>query len=119
MKGLRQEEMLEEIGVGRTTWSNYENNLTEPSIDGLITISRFFGVTLDELLLSDLEALALKRGEIIPDKSNYKKQKGQPLTVNEPNLNSIMEEIKWLREEMSLLKKELARREKDIKREPE
>jgi transcriptional regulator with XRE-family HTH domain len=107
--------MLEEVGIGRTTWSNYENALTEPSIDGLVTISRFFGVTLDGLILNDLEALALKNGETIPDKPNYKKQKGQSLTVNEPNLNSIMEEVKCLREEMDLLKKEIARKENDIK----
>ncbi len=113
MKGLRQEEMLEEIGVGRTTWSNYENNLTEPSIEGLINISIFFGVTLDELIRTDLEAVALKKGETIPDKPNYKKQKSQPFTANEPDLNFLAGEVKWLREEMYALKKQLQEKHKD------
>lgn len=43
------------LDITRSTWSNYENDKTEPSIDQLIEISKFFGVTLDDLLLTDLQ----------------------------------------------------------------
>jgi transcriptional regulator with XRE-family HTH domain len=54
-KKLRQHEMYDSLGFPRTTWSNYEQCRTAPSLDGLIRISRFFGVTLDELIAEDVE----------------------------------------------------------------
>lgn len=54
-KKLRQHQMLENLGFSRTTWSNYEQCRTSPSLDGLIKISRFFGVSLDELIAEDIE----------------------------------------------------------------
>lgn len=54
-KKLRQHEMYDNLGFSRTTWSNYEQCRTAPSLDGLIRISRFFGVTLDELIAEDIE----------------------------------------------------------------
>lgn len=47
--------MFDSLGFSRTTWSNYEQCRTAPSLDGLIRISRFFGVTLDELIAEDIE----------------------------------------------------------------
>ena len=54
-KKLKQHEMYDSLGFSRTTWSNYEQCKTAPSLDGLIRISRFFGVTLDELIAEDIE----------------------------------------------------------------
>lgn len=54
-KKLRQHQMLDSLGVSRTTWSNYEQSRTAPSLDGLVKISRFFGVSLDELITQDIE----------------------------------------------------------------
>lgn len=42
-------------GITRATWSNYENGNTEPDIKTLANISGIFGVTLDDLILSNLE----------------------------------------------------------------
>ncbi len=57
-KGLRQQEMQLPLGFTRSTWSNYENGKTNPSVNDLILISKFFGITLDELIGHDLEANA-------------------------------------------------------------
>lgn len=54
-KKLKQHQMFEHLGFSRTTWSNYEQCRTSPSLDGLIKISRFFGVKLDELIAEDME----------------------------------------------------------------
>lgn len=54
-KKLRQHQMYDSLGFSRTTWSNYEQCRTAPSLDGLIRISRFFGVSLDELIAEDIE----------------------------------------------------------------
>jgi transcriptional regulator with XRE-family HTH domain len=52
--GLRQAEMLEKIGIARTTWSSYENGVSQPDIDGILRIARFFGIAAGDLLQSDL-----------------------------------------------------------------
>ncbi|WP_276479698.1 helix-turn-helix domain-containing protein [Paraflavitalea pollutisoli] len=54
-KKLKQHQMHENLGFSRTTWSNYEQCRTSPSLDGLIKISKFFGVSLDELIAEDIE----------------------------------------------------------------
>lgn len=50
---LTQAEIAVRLDVKAQTWSNYENGNTEPNLDSLIEISKIFGVTLDELVLSD------------------------------------------------------------------
>lgn len=42
------------FGVNGSTYSKYENGLVEPKIEGLIAVSKFFGVTVDDLLKKDL-----------------------------------------------------------------
>lgn len=54
-EGLKQAEAAEKVGVKRNTWSNWENEVSEPSIDDMIQISLFFQVSLDTLVLGELE----------------------------------------------------------------
>jgi transcriptional regulator with XRE-family HTH domain len=53
--GLRQAEMLEKIGIARTTWSSYENGVSQPDIDGILRIARFFDIAAGDLLQADLD----------------------------------------------------------------
>lgn len=48
------EEIAKIFGVNHSTYSKYENGLVQPSMEGLIAISEFFGVTVDDLLKKDL-----------------------------------------------------------------
>ncbi len=52
-KGLTQEELAEALYVSRTAISKWESGRGYPNIDSLKTISKFFGVTIDELLSGD------------------------------------------------------------------
>lgn len=52
-KGLTQEELAEVLYVSRTAISKWESGRGYPNIDSLKAISRFFGVTIDELLSGD------------------------------------------------------------------
>lgn len=52
-KGLTQEELAESLYVSRTAVSKWESGRGYPNIDSLKAISRFFGVTIDELLSGD------------------------------------------------------------------
>ena len=53
IKGLTQEELAEALYVSRTAISKWESGRGYPSIDSLKEISKFFSVTIDELLSSE------------------------------------------------------------------
>ncbi len=50
---LTQEELAEALFVSRTAVSKWESGRGYPSIDSLKEISRFFSVTIDDLICSD------------------------------------------------------------------
>ena len=52
-KGLTQEELAEALFVSRTAISKWESGRGYPNIESLKQISKFFSVTIDELLSSD------------------------------------------------------------------
>ncbi len=52
-------EIAKIFGVNGPTYSKYENGLVQPNMEGLIAISEFFGVPIDDLLKKDLS----KEGE--------------------------------------------------------
>jgi transcriptional regulator with XRE-family HTH domain len=51
--GLTQEELAEKLYVTRTAISKWESDRGYPSIDALKAISKFFSVSIDDLLSSD------------------------------------------------------------------
>ena len=51
-KSLTQEELAKELFVSRTAVSKWESGRGYPSIDSLKEISKFFSVTIDELICS-------------------------------------------------------------------
>lgn len=53
-KNMSQEEVAEILGIKRTSLSGYENGTAEPSVEGLLKISDFFKISLDQLIKSDL-----------------------------------------------------------------
>jgi transcriptional regulator with XRE-family HTH domain len=52
-KGLTQESLSEALGISRSKLAGYELSIT-PSLDTLVQISEFFGVSLDILVKEDL-----------------------------------------------------------------
>ncbi len=49
-RGLTQKELGERVGLSKAVVSKYENALGYPTLDTLITLAEFFGVTTDYLL---------------------------------------------------------------------
>lgn len=54
-RGEAQKDIAELLGVPKTIMSSYENGYTEPNIEKLILLAEHFRVTLDDLILRDLE----------------------------------------------------------------
>lgn len=61
-RGLTQEELAKELFVSRTAISKWESGRGYPSIDSLKEISRYFSVSIDELICSD-EIIAAAENE--------------------------------------------------------
>ena len=59
-RGLTQEELANDLYVSRTAISKWESGKGYPNIDSLKVISKYFSVSLDELLSN--EELLLLRG---------------------------------------------------------
>lgn len=63
-RGLTQEELAEALYVSRTAISKWESGRGYPSIDSLKELSKYFSVTIDELLSGDkLLSIAEKENE--------------------------------------------------------
>ena len=67
-KGLTQEELAEALYVSRTAVSKWESGRGYPNIESLKEISKFFSVTIDELLSGD-KILSIAENE---NKSNIR-----------------------------------------------
>lgn len=122
--GFKQAEMLDTLGFKRTTWATWELGYSEPSIDKLLKIVEYFGVTLDEIVTEDLEAKG-KVDEKTESLNNEKKGKEKrkvygkvygknPIKgVNEqeagqqqqPDINAILAELNKLRQDVEQIKK--------------
>ena len=61
-RSITQEELAEALFVSRTAISKWESGRGYPSIDSLKEISRYFSVTIDELICSD-EMIALAEND--------------------------------------------------------
>ncbi len=53
-----QKDIADLLSVSKQTVSAYENGECEPDIEKLILLAEHFGMTLDDLILRDLESLA-------------------------------------------------------------
>ncbi len=49
-KELSQREMAKKMQVSQATYNNWENEKTQPSIEQLIALAEFFGVSIDYLV---------------------------------------------------------------------
>ena len=54
-KGLSQEELAERLGISRQAVSKWERAESSPDLDNIIELSRLYGVSIDELLRTDME----------------------------------------------------------------
>ena len=105
------------IKVTRTTWGNYENNISEPDLKKLAEIANLFGVTTDQLLYLDLtQDVTLKNHSSQNFNERQILNNGNNLTIpiqlkqdtNKGNIeNEILSKLNELAENMEILKKGL------------
>ena len=64
---LTQDDLSSLLNISRQAYSNYETSKRTPDLDSLLHISRFYRISIDELVLDNLQSTyhtsALKAGE--------------------------------------------------------
>jgi transcriptional regulator with XRE-family HTH domain len=106
-----QSEIASLIQKGQTTIGNWENGISEPSLNELLIISNYFGISIDALLKTDLS------GAAIPD---IQRQSGGvrpydhaeeelPTAGEKDNLSFVWQAIRNIRAEMEQLQALLPR----------
>ncbi len=73
---ISQEELSKKLELTRSTYSGYENSAAEPSLDTLIKVSDFYGLSLDTLM-------RVKLGDLSDDEVNRVIKMGRPDTKGE------------------------------------
>lgn len=53
--GKSQEEVAGELGLTRSSYSGYENNVAQPNLESLILLSDYYKVSIDDLVRRDFE----------------------------------------------------------------
>lgn len=59
--GISQEQLGEKIGVTRQTISNWELNETSPNTEQLKLLSKFFNISIDDLLDNDIKTVLVEK----------------------------------------------------------
>lgn len=77
-KKMTQKQMANILNVSRQAISNWENNKNFPDLEMIIKISRFFSLTLDELILGDDDTMTKK---LIKDGSEVRLVKMNMITI--------------------------------------
>ena len=53
--GKTQDALSSDLNIGRTTLANYEAGVSEPNVETLCTIAKYFGISVDDLLSKNVE----------------------------------------------------------------
>ena len=75
-----QEELAQELGLTRSSYSGYENGVAEPNILTLNNVSKLYGITLDDLVNKDFSKFTEVDWSPV-DKGVYTDTKGSKLRV--------------------------------------
>ena len=78
IKKLSQKDISEKLNVKRTSVANWEQGISYPNMDILFHIREFFDITLDELLLTNMEIEKYTR-----------KDKGDKLASNKIKIDKL------------------------------
>ena len=100
-----QSEIASLIKKGQTTIGNWENGISEPSIEELLIISNFFDIPLDILIKVDLSETNAghRQGALHPLPYDHSADPSPLVRERDDTLSYVLQEIKNLREEIERL----------------
>lgn len=100
-KGRTQDDVAFALGMKRSTLSGYENEVSLPTVQALITFSKYYGIAIDTLVKVDLRNLSesqfsqLERGgDVYLKGSNLRVMATTVNSNNEENIELVSEKAK-------------------------
>lgn len=100
-KGFTQDQVAHSLEMKRSTLSGYENEVSQPTVQALITFSRYYRIAIDTLLnidlknLSDQQLLQLEGGEDVFIRGGKLRVLATTLTEeNDENIELVNEKAK-------------------------
>jgi transcriptional regulator with XRE-family HTH domain len=100
-----QSEIALLLKKGQTTVGNWENGISEPSLDELIVLSNYFDISLDILIRSDLSEESDPFGQGHGKAQRYDHSSADLTVVREEEdkLSFVIQELKAIREDIEHL----------------
>lgn len=95
-KGVNQTELAKELGFKQQTIANWENAVTQPSVDDLLGLTKFFGISLDDLVGTNLIETGVNEIKDLP--------------MTKEDFSQIMKKLEELKERSDRIFEELKRR---------
>ena len=98
-----QSEIASLIQKGQTTIGNWENGISEPSLNELLIISNYFDIPVDALLKVDLvENQAMQIPRAYDSSRAYPLSEKEPLKTEDPSgaIAYVMKELKDVRQKI-------------------
>ena len=97
------------IGKGQTTIGNWENGVSEPGVEELLTLSNYFDISVDILLKIDLSLTNWQSGpkreeSLPPDLPEQPEPEGPssaPPSTDQKSLDYVLKEIRAIRAEIA------------------
>lgn len=87
-----QEEVAQDLGLTRSTYSGYENGVAQPNLEVLVACSDYFKISIDDLVRKELEKCSDQEWEKI-EQGVHVDLKGQKLRVLTTMVNQENEEL--------------------------
>ena len=79
-KGKSQEEVAAALGLNRSTYSGYENNIAQPNLENMLQISKYYGLSIEELITKDFSTFKEVDWRIITERAEQR-MKGTELRI--------------------------------------
>jgi transcriptional regulator with XRE-family HTH domain len=100
-----QSEIASLIQKGQTTIGNWENGISEPSLNELLIISNYFDIPVDTLLKMDLAEIQGTGPRSAGLSRNYIPNDKEPLKIEEPGnaMAYVLKEIKDMQQKIEQL----------------
>jgi transcriptional regulator with XRE-family HTH domain len=100
-KSRTQGDVATALGINRSTYNNYENQIARPGVDALVAFSEYFGIAIDTLIKIDLARLSesqfsqLEKGyDVYIRGSNLRVLATTVDQANEENIELVSEKAK-------------------------
>lgn len=89
---VTQDSLASQLIKGQSTVGNWENNVSTPSTDDLLSIKQFFGISLDNLIETDLRNVQVSKLTEIIKKQGFVQGTVQGYVQGKVKQNTIYED---------------------------